>query len=69
MKKENASNGRPKTKGKLRNFRFRSELDEFLSAESNRTGKDMTLYLEQALAAFKKLKPAQRDSELQKALQ
>jgi hypothetical protein len=69
MKRDSAPAHRPKIKGKLRNFRFREDLDEFLSAESTRTGKDMTLYIEQALAAFKKLKPTQRDTELQKAMQ
>ncbi len=71
------TNGRPKEKGSLRNFRFRKQLDEFLTKEAGtdkatgkrgRTGKDMTLYLEQALGLLMKLKPSDRDAEMAKAL-
>lgn len=65
-------NGRPAVKGPVRNFRFRKTLDEFLTKEAgegdNRTGKTMTLYLEQSLAHFQGLKPTERDAILNKAI-
>ena len=60
------STGRPKVKGKLRNFTFREDLDAFLTEESKRTGKDMTMILEQLLARAKNLKQSVRDVELSK---
>lgn len=67
MSKETSKNGRPKSKGGLRNFRFREDLDSFLFEESARTGKDMTVILEQLLANAMRLKPSVRDAEMAKA--
>lgn len=67
MDAKNTTNGRPKVKGPLRNFRLREEIDGFLTDEAARTGKDMTLLIEQALAYFQKLKPGPRDALMGKA--
>jgi len=67
MSKTSSKNGRPKTKGDLRNFKFRIDLDQFLADESQRTGKDMTAILELLLERAKELKPAVRDFEMAKA--
>jgi hypothetical protein len=74
MRTRNDKNtGRPKVKGPLRNFRFRKNIDDFLTSEAGedketgrrgRTGKDMTFYLEQALTYFMKLKPSTRDAQM-----
>lgn len=68
------SMGRPSNgKGPLRNFKFHPMVDGFLTGESGRrngddtkcrTGKDMTLYLEQSLLLLMKLRPSQRDREM-----
>lgn len=70
MKNGTKTSGRPRTKGPLRNFKLRSETDSFLTAEAGqggRTGKDMTLYLEQAIELLRKLKPAERDAVMSRA--
>ena len=69
--------GRPSSgKGPLRNFKFHPMVDGFLTAESGRrngdntkcrTGKDMTLYLEQALMVLMRLKAALRDRRMSAA--
>jgi hypothetical protein len=69
MNKASSKNGRPKTKGDLRNFKFRKDLDEFLAEESKRTGRDMTFLLEHLLDRAKSMKPSVRDAELSKALE
>ncbi len=71
MKNGTFTAGRPETKAKLRNFKLRKDVDEFLMSEAGqggRTGKTATLYIEQALAFVMKLKPSVRDAEMQKAL-
>ena len=67
MNKSSSKNGRPKTKGGLRNFKFRADLDSFLVKESDRTGKDMTAIIEHLLVLAKSIKPSVRDAELAKA--
>lgn len=64
-----SKNGRPKTKGSLRNFKFREDIDRFLAEESQRTGRDMTFILESLLLKAKAMKPAARDAEFIKALE
>jgi hypothetical protein len=56
-------NGRPKSKQPLRNFRFKSDVDEFLVLEKERTGRDMTMIVEIALRSIARLKPNVRDQE------
>lgn len=58
------TNGRPKTKGPLRNFRLREPADDFLTDEATRTNRSMTAVVERALVAFSKLKASERDHEL-----
>ena len=62
--------GRPSTKGPLRNLRLRREIDEFLLAEAadpkrhgrkGRSGKSITLYIEQAVEILRVIKPEVRD--------
>lgn len=63
--------GRPVIKGPVRNFRFRKTLDKFLTDEAGdegRTGKAMTLYLEQSLAYFRNIKESQRDEIMSKTI-
>ena len=68
MNQTSSKNGRPKTKGHLRNFKFRKDLDEFLAGESKRTGRDMTFILEHLLFRAKSMKASVRDVEFSKAL-
>jgi chromosomal replication initiation ATPase DnaA len=69
MKNGTSKSGRPETKAKLRNFKLRKDLDEFLSAESTRTGRDMTFILERLLERSKQMKPSVRDAEILKQLE
>lgn len=71
------SNGRPKTKGPLMNLKLRQDVHDFLRSEAGedrktgnrgRTGKSLTLYIEQAIACVKRLKPSVRDQEMSTAL-
>lgn len=48
-------------KGKVRNFRFRREADEFLTKESARQGRNMTIVVEAALHSLSVLKSHLRD--------
>lgn len=60
--------GRPKTKGALRNFKFRKKLDDFLVDERALSGRDMTQILEVLLLEFSKLKPSARSAALDNGL-
>lgn len=77
MKVKPTRTGRPKTKAPITNLRLRKDVDDFLRSEAGvdsvtgktgRSGKSMTLYIEQAIALVKKLKPSVRDQEMSTAI-
>ncbi len=60
--------GRPSSpKGQLRNFKFPLPIDEFLTAELARTGKNKTHYLSQAVTLLMTLNPSDRDFKMREA--
>lgn len=55
---------RPTTKGQLRTYKLRQDLDTFLVEESKRTGRTMTIILERSLERLKNMEAPQRDAEM-----
>jgi hypothetical protein len=58
---ESKSVGRPKSKTKLKNFRFRKDVDNFIIQESDRLGISMTQFIERVVLSAKALKTAERN--------